>query len=578
MAKTFQFYGKEIIDPGVYSKIVTVGGANPTPDGANALVIIAEAISGVEFGTLVTGTTLSDFKKILGDEGPAIEAVFKAQNASPSLSPAQDIRVFNPRALVQSTGTIETVAAGADAITVKSRIYGAPGNSVNIVLASTLCTVSFPWSEDNLEQTIDNPVMDIIMPSGFVTITGTTIAVGLTGALTVFTFTDYPKLIDLITAIESAVPAATITKDVNTSDNQSTSGLFDQLSGENAISTLTTLKGDLKQLFDFLDAGVPDIEATLLATATTAVDDFDLTLAGGTSGTDPDATQWGKVYDELQSQTIAVTCPIADGIPTPYDETLTKAIMSLDEQHAVSMNQPDQRGKKRQSFISAHGGYGWNGQFVARPADADAVAALGNLHNSEYSQFFSDGLNAITQKGVEYGQLPCYFAVQCASMFVGGLASRVLTSQLVTALKATISYDFDDRKKIHKASVIIPTTDGGVTTIRQFYTSWKSTSEPMKTVPSRVRCVNLSSNDIDRKLEEWMKGYQGRGESPYNAEGRTFIKRVLESHQNKSINWVESFGVIEFSSSGIKFTYNVADHVVPRIPEYGFGTVESLNV
>ena len=575
MAKTFQFYGKEIIDPGVYSKIVTVGGALPTPDGANALVIIAEAISGVEFGTLVTGTTLSDFKKILGDEGPAIEAVFKAQNASPSLSPAQDIRVFNPRALVQSTGTIETTSGGDDAITVKSRIYGAPGNSVNVVLASTLCTVSFPWSEDNLEQTIDNPIMDIIMPSGFVTITGTTIAVGLTGALTVFTFTDYPKLVDLITAIESAVPAATITKDVNTSDNQSTSGLFDQLSGENAITALTTLKGDLKQLFDFLDAGVPDIEATLLATATTAVDDFDLTLTGGTSGIDPDATQWGLVYD--QSQTLAVTCPIADGIPTPYDETLTKAVMSLDEQHSVSMNQPDKRGKKRTSFISAHGGYGWNGQFVARPADADAVAALGNLHNSDHSQFFSDGVNAISQKGIEYGQLPCYFAVQCASMFVGGLASRVLTSQPVTAIKATIKYDFDDRKKIHKASVIIPITDG-VTTIRQFYTSWKSTSEPMKTVPSRIRCVDLSSNDIDRKLEEWMKGFQADGISPQNAQGKTFIKRVLESHQKKTINWVESFGEITFSSSGIEFEYNVADHVVPRIPEYGFGTVESLNV
>ena len=578
MAKTFQFFGKEIIDPGVYSKILTVGGAKPTPDGANALVIIAEAISGPEFGILVTGVNLADFQSVLGDEGPAIEAVFKAQNASPQLSRAQDIRVFNPRALVQATGTIETTGGGDDAIGLGSRIYGPPGNSVNVVLASTLCTVSFPWSDEDLEQTIDNPVMDIIMASGFVTITKTTIAVGLTGALTVFTFTDYPKLIDLITAIEAAEPTATITKDVNTSDNESTTFLFDLLVGENAITTLTTLQGDLKQLFDFLDTGVPDLEATLESTYSVMVADFDITLTGGTSGADPDATQWGKVYDELETETIAITCPINDGIATPYDETLTKAVMALDEQHSIDMNQPDKRGKKRQAFISSHGGYGWNGQLVAKATDADAVATLGNLHNSQYSLFFGDGLNALTQKGVEYAQVACYFAVQCASLFVGALASRVLTSQIVTAIKASTTYDFADRKTLHKASVIFPVTDGGVTKIRQLFSTWKSDDQPMKTVPSRIRCVNLSSNDVDRKLEDWMAGFQASGLQPFNAEGRTFIKRVLESHQNKSINWVESFGAITFASSGIKFEYTIADHVVPTIPEIGFGIVESLNV
>ena len=83
-------------------------------------------------------------------------------NASPSLSPAQDVRVFNPRALVQATGTIETTAGGDAAIELGSRIYGPSGNGVKVSLASTLCTVEFPWSDDPLTKTIDNPVMDII--------------------------------------------------------------------------------------------------------------------------------------------------------------------------------------------------------------------------------------------------------------------------------------------------------------------------------------------------------------------------------------------------------------------------------
>lgn len=580
MAKIFNFFGKQIIDPGVYSKILIVGDVAPSPAGEGALVIIAEATNGLEFGTLVVGSKLSDFQLILGDQGPAIEAVFKAYNASPSLSPAQDVRVFNPRALVTATETIYTSApATGPAIDLSSKVFGPAGNGILVSLASTLASVLYPWADSALETTIDNPIFNITMASGFVTVTKTTISVGLTAALTDFLFTDYPKLIDLINAIEAGEPTATIIKDATTSDNQSTINYFDHLVGENDIAAGLDVKGDLRQLFNFLNEEVTDVDATFLSTATVMVDDFEFYLSGGTSGVDPDATQWGLVYDELEGQSLAVTCPIADGLPAPYDDTLTAAIMSLDEQHAVKMNQPDQRGKKRQSFISAHGGFGWNGEFVAKPADADAIVAIANTHASEFAQFFGDGLNALNQQGIEYAQLPCYFAVQCASMFLGGLASRVLTSQPVTAIRASTvynSYSFVDRKALHVASVIIPVTDTA-TTIRMFYSCHKTTDEPMRTVPSRVRCSLLSDNDLARKLEQWIKGFQEKGIAPFVSDGKTYIKRVLESQAQKSINWVETWGKIDFSISGIDFKYNVAEMTVPTIPEFGFGVTEFLN-
>jgi len=579
MAKVFNFFGKQIIDPGVYSKILTVGNAAPTPSGESALVIIAEATNGVEFGTLVTGGKLSDFQLVLGDQGPAIEAVFGAYNASPVLSPAQDVRVFNPRALVTALGTIETTSGGDDAIDLSSRIFGPVGNGILVSLVATLASVKYPWADTALETTIDNPIFNITMALGFVTITATTISVGLTGDLTDFVFTDYPKLIDLINAIEAAEPTAVIVKDATTSDNQTTLNYFDHLVGENDIAAGLDIKGDLWQLFNFLDEVVTDIVATKNAAATVMVEDFEFYLAGGTSGTDPDAAQWAKVYDELEGQSLAVTCPIADGLPAPYDSTLTAAIMSLDEQHAVKMNQPDRRGKKRQSFISAHGGYGWNGGFVANPASADEIVTIANTHASKYAQFFGAGLNALNQQGLESAQLPCYFAVKAASMFLGGLASRVLTSQPVTAIKASVnynSYSFVDRKKLHVASVIIPVTET-TTNIRMFYSCHKTSDEPMETVPSRIRCSLLSDNDIARKLEQWMKGFQTLGIAPFNSEGETFIKRILESQNAPSVNWISTWGKISFSSSGIEFAYNVEEMVVPTIPEFGFGTTEFLN-
>ena len=577
MSKLFNFYGQVIFNPGVYSKILTVGNAAPTPSGETAVVYIAEAPNGPEFGTLVTGEKVSDFQKVLGESGPAIEAVFRGFNASPSLSPATDIRVFNPRALVQATGMIETVAAGADAISVGSRIYGPIGNNIHLSLASTVATVSFPWSDEDYTATIDNPVLTVQMTAGYITITSTAMNIGPTGDLTEFKFADYPKLIDLITAIEATISTCTVTKDVNISDNQLTVDYFDHIVSETSIATAYEVKADLNQLIVFLRDTVSDLEIEKQSTATVMVADFDFYLTGGTSGSDPDATQWGLVYDELETQRLAVTCPIADGMAAPYNSTLTAAIMVLDEAHAVKMNGPSYRGMRRQSFISSHGGYGWAGGYVAKPSTADDIVTIAITHNSEYSQFFGDGLNAITQQGVELEQLPCYFAAQCASMFLGGLASRVLTSQSVTGIKASTKYSAADTKKLHIASVIFPVTDNTGTYIRQFYTTWKSTAEPMKTVPSRVRCALLSDNDIARKLEEWMKQYQNSGIAPFDSEGVTFIKSVLKSHQNKSVNWVTGWGDVTFESSGIEFEYSVEDITVPAIPEYGFGTTYFLN-
>ena len=77
------------------------------------------------------------------------EAVFEAYGASSTLSPAQDVRVFNPRALVQAVGTIFTTGATGNAIDLGSRIYGPVGNSVNVSLASTVLTVKYSWSDDD---------------------------------------------------------------------------------------------------------------------------------------------------------------------------------------------------------------------------------------------------------------------------------------------------------------------------------------------------------------------------------------------------------------------------------------------
>lgn len=588
MAKVFTFFGVKVYKPGVYSKILTVGTAAPTPDGTNALVIIAEAINGPAFGVPVTGGNLNDYRLILGDQGPAIEATFGAFNASPSLTLAQDIRVLNPRALVQATETIYvTGPATTPSIDIASGIYGPVGNNVRVVLATvsttTTCSVYFPWEADPIQQVIDYPIFDITLAVGGMTIDADTMSVGPTGSLIDFDFLEYDTVLGLLTAIENQT-GATVVKDTNISDNLSTIGLFDQIAIEADISTITTVQADLNQLFTFLDEGIPLLDATKLATATTMVDDFDTTLSGGTSGTDPDAVQWGKVYDELENQNIAVTCPIADGLPTPYDDTLTAAVMSLDEQHAVKMSGVAYKGKKRQSFISIHGGYGWSGQFVAKPADADAIVTAKKPHNSEWSLYFGDGLNVLNAAGKEYAQLPSYFAVRAASMYLGGLASRVLTGQAVTAIKASNPYSGSkeyysdaDGLKLHQASIIIAETNEEGTRIRQLYSTWTQTDDARLQVPSRTRCSALSDNDVARKLETRIKTFQRDGFKPANSEMVAFIKSVLDSHINKTINWLTGYGTVTYTQTGTQFDYKVEEQNVPEIPEIGFGITEFTN-
>lgn len=161
-------------------------------------------------------------------------------------------------------------------------------------------------------------------------------------------------------------------------------------------------------------------------------------------------------------------------------------------------------------------------------------------------------------------------------MFVGGLASRVLTGQPVNAIKASTVFIDSDRKKLHRASVIFAIDDEG-TKIRQFFSTWKQTDEPLKTVPSRQRCLLLSDNDVARKLETWLAGYQNSGLSPSNSAGRTLIRAVLDSHKAPSVNWVKTYGDVTYSTSGIEFEYKIEELTVPNIAEYGFGTVEALN-
>lgn len=587
MAKVFTFFGVKVYKPGVYSKILTVGTAAPTPDGTNALVIIAEAINGPAFGIPVTGGNLNDYRLILGDQGPAIEATFGAFNASPSLTLAQDIRVLNPRALVQATETIYvTGPATTPSIDIASEIYGPVGNNVRVVLetlTSTICSVYFPWEADPIQQVIDYPIFDITLAAGGMTIDADKISVGPTGNLVDFTFLEYDTVLGLLTAIENQV-SATVVKDTNISDNLSTIGLFDQIAIEADISTITTVQADLNQLFTFLDEGIPLIKATKLSTATVMVDDFDLTLSGGTSGTDPDVVQWGKVYDELENQNIAVTCPIADGLPTPYDDTLTAAVMNLDEQHAVKMSGVAFKGKKRQSFISIHGGYGWSGQSLAFPADADAIVTAKKPHNSEWSLFFGSGLNALNAAGKEYAQLASYFAVRAASMYLGGLASRVLTGQAVTAIKASNPYGGSksyfneaDGLKLHQASVIIAETNDEGTRIRQLYSTWTQTDDARLQVPSRTRCSALSDNDVARKLETRVRTFQASGFKPANSVMIDYIKSVLDTHINKTINWLTGYGTVTYSQTGIEFQYKVEEQNVPEIAEIGFGITEFTN-
>jgi len=572
--KTIQFYGREVFEPGIYSKVFTVDQSTPTPSGNNTLVLLGEAPNGIKFGMPVQAGTLAENKALFGDKNPIVQAISHAQNPSGEVEAAQHILCYNVRSLVQASGEIDSTTGASVAITCKSKIYGVNGNSVKIsqvtAVSTPLITVESSWMPTQTKE-IDNPLFDISCVTALSTITADATKLSVyDGTISHdFLFSEYPTLGLMLQAIKDAVPVAVITKDVTTSDNTPTLRLFDHITASD-ITSLVTVKGDLRQLYDFLDLEVADIETTWEATATDMPADFSIQFTSGSIGADPTATEWTNLLAELEDVQVGAIVPVLDGIAAPYDSTLTKAINALVASHAVNMAAAEKRGKKRQVYLPHYGGSGYSGVSVAG-ATVDVTVTDSASYNSEYAEFVGFGLDDRDINGVELSFIPSYYAVKKASMAMGGPASRVLTGIGVSCVKATNAFKESDRLKLHKASVIFPNTDEKGTYTHMSYTSWKSDNDPMLTIPSRVRCGMLSDNDVARKLEakklEWAKS----GFSPYIAQIARFIKTILDSHKQNSINWLTSYGEVAVTITGTQFNYTIADLVVPVIPEYGFG-------
>lgn len=573
--KTILFFGRETFDPGIYTKIFTVDQSVPTPAGDNTLVILGEAPNGVEFGKAVQASSvLADNKALFGDKNPIVQAISHAQSASLEVESAQHILAYNVRALVQATGMIES-SGPADAILCKSKIYGINGNSVKITQVTTASLpnvkVESSWMPDQ-DKDIDNPLFDITNVTALSTFTTTPVHVDVFDGTTnnLFTFAAYPTLGPMLQAIRDAIPTSVVTKDVTTSDNTSTLNLFDIVAAVD-ITTVQTIKGDLKELFDFLDLEVSDIEVTREATATIMPDDFVLQFTSGAAGPDPTATDWTNLLAALTKEELGAMVPILDGLAAPYDSTLNEAVNALVGAHTINQAAVEKRGKKFQSYLPHYGGAGYSGVIVAG-ADVDTTVTDSGSYNHQLIEFIGFGLDDRDTEGIEHSFIPSYYAVKKASMAMGGPASRVLTGLGINCVKATNDFDESDRKKLHKASVVFPKTDkNNRTFVHMSYTAWKSDDDPNLTIPSRVRCTILSDNDLARKLEskklEWAKS----GVSPYISMIQTFIKRVLTSHTQSAINWLVSFGAINVTITGTQFDYAVDDLVVPAIPESGYG-------
>lgn len=573
--KTILFYGREVFEPGIYSKVFTVDQSIPTPSGTNTLVLFGEAPNGIEFGKAVQASkTMSENKALFGDKNPLIQAIFAAQNPSGEVEAAQHILVYNIRALVQATGMIQSSGA-VNAILAKSRIYGINGNSVKITQATVTgvvtVTVESSWMPTQ-SKVIDNPIFDISNVTVLSTLTTTSTKLTVFDGTTAhdFTYANYPTLGLMLAAIKNLVPTAIVTKDVTTSDNVSTLNLFDIVTAID-ITTSKTVKGDLKELYDFLDLEVSDIEVTRQATATVMPSDFVLQFTSGAAGTDPTATEWTNLLAELDDAEIGALVPILDGLAAPYDSTLTKAVNALVYTHGINQAAVEKRGKKVQTYLPHYGGAGYAGVTVAS-ADVDTTVTDSGSYNSEYAEFIGFGLDDRDLDGIEHSFIPSYYAAKKASMAMGGPASRVLTGLGINCVKATNDFKESDRLKLHKASIIFPVTDkSGRTFTHMSYTTWKSDNDPNLTIPSRVRCALLSDNDVARKLEskklEWAKS----GVSPFISTIQTFIKKVLDSHQQSSINWITEYGVITVTITGTQFNYEIDGIKVPVIPEYGFG-------
>lgn len=573
--KTILFFGREVFTPGIYSKIFTVDQSVPTPSGNSTLVILGEAPNGIEFGKPIqVSQTMSDNRTFFGDKNPIIQAIFSAQNPSGEVEAAQHILVYNVRELVQATGTIISVGP-TDAILCKSRIYGVNGNSVKItqVTASGLPTVTVESSwMPTQSKDINNPLFDITDVTALSTFTTTPVHVDVDvgGTNYLFPFSTYPTLGPMLQAIRDAIPTAVVTQDVTTSDNTPTLNLFDIVAAVD-ITTVKTIKGDLKQLFDFLDLEVADIEATRLATATVMPADFVLQFTSGAAGSDPTATEWTDLLDALEDAEMGAMVPILDGLAAPYDATLNKAVNALVATHTINQAAVEKRGKKVQSYLPHYGGAGYAGTIVAG-ADVDTTVTDSGAYNSQYLEFVGYGLDDRDLDGIEHSFIPSYYAVKKASMAMGGPAARVLTGLGINAVKSTNDFDESDRPKLHKASIVFPVTDkSGKTFTHMSYTTWKSDDDPGLTIPSRVRCALLSDNDVARQLEAKKLEWAASGVPPFISKIQTFIKRVLDSHKQIAINWITEYGTIKVTITGTQFDYDIDGLKVPAIPEYGFG-------
>ena len=572
--KTILFFGREVFTPGIYSKIFTVDQSVPTPSGNSTLVILGEAPNGIEFGKPIqVSQTMSDNRTFFGDKNPIIQAIFSAQNPSGEVEAAQHILVYNVRELVQATGTIISVGP-TDAILCKSRIYGVNGNSVKItqVTASGLPTVTVESSwMPTQSKDINNPLFDITDVTALSTFTTTPVHVDVDvgGTNYLFPFSTYPTLGPMLQAIRDAIPTAVVTQDVTTSDNTPTLNLFDIVAAVD-ITTVKTIKGDLKQLFDFLDLEVADIEATRLATATVMPADFVLQFTSGAAGSDPTATEWTDLLDALEDAEMGAMVPILDGLAAPYDATLNKAVNALVATHTINQAAVEKRGKKVQSYLPHYGGAGYAGTIVAG-ADVDTTVTDSGAYNSQYLEFVGYGLDDRDLDGIEHSFIPSYYAVKKASMAMGGPAARVLTGLGINAVKSTNDFDESDRPKLHKASIVFPVTDkSGKTFTHMSYTTWKSDDDPGLTIPSRVRCALLSDNDVARQLEAKKLEWAASGVPPFISKIQTFIKRVLDSHKQIAINWITEYGTIKVTITGTQFDYDIDGLKVPAIPEYGF--------
>ena len=181
-------------------------------------------------------------------------------------------------------------------------------------------------------------------------------------------------------------------------------------------------------------------------------------------------------------------------------------------------------------------------------------------------------MNGRDLNGLEYEHLPSYFAVRILSMAMGSPASVVLGGTSINCVKATQKFDEEDRKKLVKSGAMFPVTDETGTSLHSRYTSWKSDNKLTEVIPSIVRCVMLSDNDLARKWDIKLDEIKRSGFSPQVSALKSFVASVMDSHINPSTNWITEYGEIEVTVSGASpATYKVNDIIPQSIPETVLG-------